>query len=129
MRQMPCLGFIAIILLLLSFSTYSNTSFTQRKDVQLFIKNMVKEYHFNAKELTAIMNQVVIQPDIIESMEKPYEKKNWDVYRDLFLTPMRVKGGLDYWVANRTALEKAEKKYGVPPEIIIAILGSVNQFF
>ncbi|MCE0724098.1 lytic murein transglycosylase B [Legionella resiliens] len=123
MRQMPCLGFIAIILLLLSFSTYSNTSFTQRKDVQLFIKNMVKEYHFNAKELTAIMNQVVIQPDIIESMEKPYEKKNWDVYRDLFLTPMRVKGGLDYWVANRTALEKAEKKYGVPPEIIIAILG------
>ncbi|WP_454781037.1 lytic murein transglycosylase B [Legionella sp. WA2022007384] len=123
MRRIPGLGFIAIILLLFSFSTYSNSAFTQRKDVQLFIKSMVKEHHFNAKELTAIMNQVVIQPDIIESMEKPYEKKNWDVYRDLFLTPARLKGGLDYWIANREALDRAQKKYGVPPEIIIAILG------
>jgi membrane-bound lytic murein transglycosylase B len=123
MRKMPNLRFIAIILLLLSFSTYSDTAFTKRKDVQLFINSMVKEYHFNAKELTAIMNQVVIRPNIIESMDKPYEKKNWDVYRDLFLTPARVQGGLDYWAANKKALEKAQKKYGVPPEIIISILG------
>ncbi|QMT60606.1 lytic murein transglycosylase B [Legionella sp. PC997] len=123
MRRKPSLGFMAIILLIFSFSTYSDTAFTKRKDVQLFIKSMVKEHHFTAKELTAIMNQVVIQPDIIESMEKPYEKKNWDVYRDLFLTPARLKGGLDYWVANREALDRAQKKYGVPPEIIIAILG------
>lgn len=119
MRQIPCLGFIAMILLLLSFSTYSNTAFTQRKDVQLFIKNMVKEYHFNAKELTHIMNQVVIRPDIIESMEKPYEKKNWDVYKDLFLTPMRVKGGLDYWIANRNALEKAQKNMVFPQKLLL----------
>ncbi|WP_454783946.1 lytic murein transglycosylase B [Legionella sp. WA2024007413] len=123
MRRKPSLGFMAIILLIFSFSTYSDTAFTKRKDVQLFIKSMVKEHHFTAKELTEIMNQVVIQPDIIESMEKPYEKKNWDVYRDLFLTPARLKGGLDYWVANREALDRAQKKYGVPPEIIIAILG------
>ncbi|STY29580.1 membrane-bound lytic murein transglycosylase B [Legionella wadsworthii] len=123
MRRILSLSFMTLILLILSFSTFANTSFTQRKDVQLFIKSMVKEHHFNANELTAIMNQVVIQPAIIESMEKPYEKKNWDVYRDIFLTPKRLKGGIDYWMANRTALEKAQKKYGVPPEIIIAILG------
>lgn len=109
MQRIPGLGFIAIILLLFSFSTYSDNAFTQRKDVQLFIQSMVKEHHFNARELTAIMNQVVIRPDIIESMEKPYEKKNWDVYRDIFLTPARLKGGLDYWAANRQALEKAQK--------------------
>ncbi|MGL5741511.1 MAG: lytic murein transglycosylase B [Legionella sp.] len=123
MQQISKLGFIAAMLFLFSFSTYSDTAFTKRKDVQLFMKGMVKEYHFNAKELTAIMNQVVLKPDIIESMEKPYEKKNWDVYRDLFLTPQRLKGGLDYWAANRKALEKAQKEYGVPPEIIVAILG------
>jgi membrane-bound lytic murein transglycosylase B len=123
MRRVHSLGLIGAFLLLISFSTYSDTAFTKRKDVQHFIHTMVKEYHFNAKELTAVMNQVVLQPDIIESMEKPYEKKNWDVYRDLFLTPARLKGGLDYWAANRKALEKAQKKYGVPPEIIVAILG------
>lgn len=123
MRRMTRLSFIAAIALLFSFSTHSDTAFTQRKDVQLFIKDMVKEHHFNSKELTAIMNQVVLQPEIIESMERPYEKKNWDVYRDLFLTPARLQGGLDYWRVNRETLDKAEKKYGVPPEIIVAILG------
>jgi membrane-bound lytic murein transglycosylase B len=111
------------LLFLLSFSTFSDTAFTQRKDVQFFIKSMVKQYHFDAKQLTATMNQVHIQPQIIESMEKPYEKKSWNVYRDLFLTPQRLKGGLDYWSANQKTLERAQKRYGIPPEIIIAILG------
>ena len=84
---------------------------------------MVKQYHFDAKQLTTTLNQVQLQPQIIESMEKPYEKKNWDVYRDLFLTPQRLKGGLDYWTANQKTLERAQKRYGVPAEIIIAILG------
>ncbi|MDP3269486.1 MAG: lytic murein transglycosylase B [Legionella sp.] len=121
MRRIIWLGYA--ILLLLSFSSSADTAFTQRKDVQAFIKSMVKDHHFSAKELTETMNQVQLQPQIIESMEKPYEKKNWDVYRDLFLTPQRLKGGLDYWAANKEILEKAQKRYGVPPEIIVAILG------
>jgi membrane-bound lytic murein transglycosylase B len=84
---------------------------------------MVKQHHFNAQNLTETMNQVKLQPQIIESMERPYEKKNWDVYRDVFLTPQRLKGGLDYWAANQKTLERAQKRFGVPPEIIIAILG------
>lgn len=121
MRQISWLGFT--VLFLISFTTFSDTAFTQRKDVQHFIKTMVKQYHFDAKQLTETMNQVQLQPQIIESMEKPYEKKNWDVYKDLFLTPKRLKGGLDFWTANQKALEKAQKRFGVPPEIIVAILG------
>lgn len=123
MQRTSWLGFSLLALLFLSFSTYAETAFTQRKDVQAFINKMVKEHHFTAKELTATLKQVKLQPQIIDSMERPYEKKNWDVYRDIFLTQARVSGGLNYWTANRTMLEKAQKKYGVPPEIIIAILG------
>jgi len=110
-------------LLFTSFSTFSDSAFVQRKDVQNFIKSMVKQYHFNEKELTATMSQVTIQPQIIESMEKPYEKKTWDVYRDLFLTAQRVQGGLDFWRDNQQILAKAEKRFGVSAEIIVAILG------
>lgn len=73
MRQTIWLGFITLFLL--SFSTYSDTAFTKRKDVQSFINMMVKDYHFNRNQLTAVMNQVKLQPQVIESMEKPYEKK------------------------------------------------------
>jgi len=56
-------------------------------------------------------------------MEKPYEKKNWDVYRDHFLTAQRIKGGIDFWHQNQKTLAQAEKKYKVPAPIIVAILG------
>lgn len=121
MRRVIWLSFTALFLF--SFSSFSDTAFTQRKDVQRFIENMVKQHHFSKKELTAIMNEVQLQPQIIESMERPFEKKNWDVYRDLFLTQKRIQGGLDYWAANKKTLERAEKRYGVPAEIIVAILG------
>lgn len=111
------------LLFLFSFSASSNSDFVQRKDVQQFIKSMVKQHHFNERDLIQTMNQVQLQPKIIESMERPYEKKNWETYRDIFLTPQRLKGGLEYWQANQRILEQAQKRFGVPAEIIVAILG------
>ena len=73
MQRIICLGFI--LLFSFSLSTYADTSFIHRKDVQAFIKKMVKEHHFNPRQLTDTMNQVHLQPQLIESMEKPYEKK------------------------------------------------------
>ncbi len=101
----------------------ADTSFVQRKEVQLFIDNMVKHHGFDRKELSLIMDNVQLQPQIIQSMEKPYEKKSWDVYKQLFLTPQRVQGGIEFWRANREVLEKAEQQYKVPANIIVAIIG------
>ncbi|WED42091.1 lytic murein transglycosylase B [Legionella cardiaca] len=122
MRRLTTFCF-ALVTFLICGITQADTAFTQRKDVQRFINNMVQQHGFNKKELTLIMDNVQLQPQIIESMEKPYEKKTWDVYKQLFLTPERVQGGLAFWSANRETLAKAEKKYGVPANIIVAILG------
>lgn len=122
MRRLILLCF-SLISLLICDATLADSAFTKRKDVQRFINSMVKEHGFNKKELTNVMSQVQLQPQIIESMEKPYEKKTWDVYKQLFLTPERVQGGIAFWSANRETLAKAEKTYGVPANIIVAILG------
>ncbi|MGQ3891290.1 lytic murein transglycosylase B [Legionella sp. CNM-4043-24] len=114
---------LVFITLLTAGLAQADRAFTQRKDVQQFINYMVKTHHFNRKELTAIMSEVQIQPQIIESMNKPYEKKTWDVYKELFLTQQRVQGGIEFWQQNQSALSKAEKQYGVPANIIVAIIG------
>ena len=49
--------------------------------------------------------------------------KNWQVYRSRFVEPIRIAAGVRFWQANRQALERAEKDYGVPPEIIVGIIG------
>jgi len=49
-------------------------------------------------------------------------------YRASFLTERRIAEGVGFWSANRKALERAERQYGVPPEYVVAILG-VETFY
>lgn len=122
MRQLSKLCFALLVVFNIT-SVHADAALTQRQNVQLFINEMVKQYHFDPKQLTAILNEAHFQPQIIASMERPYEKKNWDVYRDLFLTQQRVQAGLEFWKVNQKALAQAEKQYGVPANIIVSIIG------
>jgi membrane-bound lytic murein transglycosylase B len=49
--------------------------------------------------------------------------KNWKVYRSRFIDPTRIRAGVAFWQANRAALERAEKEFQVPAEIIVGIIG------
>jgi membrane-bound lytic murein transglycosylase B len=49
--------------------------------------------------------------------------KNWRVYRSRFIDPVRIRAGVKFWQDNQALLERAEQEYGVPPEIIVGIIG------
>ncbi|MDQ3058813.1 MAG: lytic murein transglycosylase B [Pseudomonadota bacterium] len=49
--------------------------------------------------------------------------KSWRVYRSRFIDPVRIKAGVRFWQANQATLARAEKAYGVPPEILVGIIG------
>ncbi|MFN3438800.1 MAG: lytic murein transglycosylase B [Acidovorax sp.] len=49
--------------------------------------------------------------------------KNWRVYRSRFIDPIRIRAGVRFWQEHRAALERAEREYGVPAEIIVGIIG------
>lgn len=115
--------FFSLCLLLNACFTYADQALVQRKDVQKFIDKMVRKDHFDKRQLVIIMRAARFQPQIIESMDKPYEKKTWDVYKAIFLTSQRVQEGIAFWRANQAALERAEREYGVPANIIVAIIG------
>jgi len=122
MRRLITLGLV-ITTVISSFTLQADQDFPKRPDVQKFINSMVTKHGFNKQQLDVVFTDVKLQPQIIESMEKPYEKKTWDVYKQLFLTQQRVQGGMEFWRENRQALMKAEKQYGVPANIIVAIIG------
>lgn len=121
-----------LFLLLVTFSSHANatdktiksSSFSQRKDVQTFINDMVRKHQFKRQELITLFNQVKIQTTILGSAAKPYEKtKPWYRYQESFLTPARTKAGLVFWQTHEKSLAQAEKQYGVPANIIVAIVG------
>jgi membrane-bound lytic murein transglycosylase B len=115
--------FLAIITVFYNAYLCADQSFTKRQDVQNFINMMVKKHHFNRQDLIHTFNEVIIQPQIILSINKPYEQKPWDSYKQLFLTQQRLEEGLAFWKLNQHSLAKAEKIYGVPADIIVSIIG------
>lgn len=112
-----------IIVMVVAQATYADSALLHKKDVQFFIRDMVKHDHFDRRQLQKILTAAKFQPHIIESMDRPYEKKNWDVYQSLFLTQERLNSGLVFWRNNQKVLQEVGRQYGVPPEMIVAILG------
>jgi membrane-bound lytic murein transglycosylase B len=103
---------------LLSGSSFANT------DEQAFIDKMVQEHQFDAAEISSLLSQAKKQQSIIDAMSRPAEKRlNWGQYRKIFITDKRIKGGMTFWKENQAILEQAEKTYGVPAQIITAIVG------
>jgi membrane-bound lytic murein transglycosylase B len=49
--------------------------------------------------------------------------KNWQQYRGRFLEYERVRAGAAFWQAHHETLERASSTYGVPPEVIVGIIG------
>ena len=99
-----------------------------RADVQAFIREMVARHGFNAAQLQAVFGRARVQPSIIAAMSRPAEAKPWYAYRTIFVNPKRIQGGAEFWRANAAALARAEQVHGVPPEIVVAIIGVETQY-
>ena len=54
--------------------------------------------------------------------------KNWAAYRARFIEPQRIQAGLRFWQTHRAALERAEREFGVPASVVVAIIG-VETFY
>jgi membrane-bound lytic murein transglycosylase B len=88
-----------------------------------FVAEMAGKHGFTQAELAALMAEARYQQRIIDAMNRPYEAKPWRDYQPIFVTPERIQGGVAFWRDNAALLARAEAAYGVPPQIIAAIIG------
>ncbi len=54
--------------------------------------------------------------------------KNWAAYRARFIELRRIQEGLDFWRQNEAWLQEADERWGVPAEVVVAIVG-VETFY
>jgi membrane-bound lytic murein transglycosylase B len=88
-----------------------------------FAAEMVSRHGFDGGEVAALIAQARFRQDIIDAIRRPWEARPWHEYRSIFLTPERIQAGVRFWQAHQTTLGRAEEQFGVPPEIITAIIG------
>lgn len=114
---------VVITLLIGSLLVHADEALLKNVEAQKFIKTMVDDYKFRKQDLVKLFKEAKYQSKIIDSMDMPYEKKSWDVYKKLFLTQNRLDGGVEFYQRNKAAFQEVEQKYGVPSDVILAILG------
>ena len=99
-------------------------NYYDRAEVKTFIKRMVKQHNFDRAYLKALFKNATVQTNVLDAIRAPAErKKKWFEYRPIFLNDARIQGGIEYWQEHRQTLQEVEQQYGVPAEIIVAIIG------
>lgn len=123
-RQYTLARLLIPLLLSLSIMAPVNAEdLTQRKEVSAFIDEMVRKHDFDRGELTQLFQHAKVRQKIIDAITRPAESKPWYKYRPIFVTDKRIRGGVEFWNKHEAELARAEKKFGVPAEIITAIIG------
>jgi membrane-bound lytic murein transglycosylase B len=112
------------VLVLLGYSLPLYADYSQRDDVQQFIDEMVEKHGFAHDELISKFASAKKLEGVLEAIAKPAEKVlTWEDYRPIFVTQKRINRGNDFLKAHHQTLQRAEKEFGVPVEIITAIIG------
>ena len=96
--------------------------------INTFIDKMVAEHQFDADNLKQLFDQVEIKDNILKAISRPAEGFPWYRYRKIFLTDSRINGGVKFWQDNQTALQAVSQQYGVPEQIIVAIIGVETRY-
>jgi membrane-bound lytic murein transglycosylase B len=94
-----------------------------------FVAEMTRDYGFAGEQLVDLFREVERKQSILDAISRPAERvKPWKEYRPIFITPARIQKGVTFWDQHADALARAEKEYGVPAQVIVAIIG-VETFY
>ncbi|WP_233802714.1 lytic murein transglycosylase B [Paraburkholderia sp. HP33-1] len=99
--------------------------YANNANVDAFINEMVARYDFDEASLHALFAGVSYSATAVKLVTpSPTPSiKNWRSYQARFLEPVRVNAGVQFWRENRATLQRAYQEFGVPPEVIVGIIG------
>ena len=99
-------------------------------DVESFIDEMAAKYGMDAATLHRDFALTAPNKAVLKAIAPPtrVEQRSWVRYRERFVNARRVGAGLTFMAEHTRELEAAEARYGVPREIIAAIIGVETEY-
>jgi len=112
-------------LLLMFASSPRAETYGDRDDVRAFVEEMHDKHGFDAERLQEFFRQTKPIAAVIKAIMPPRDPavRSWQNYRGRFVEAKRIAAGRRFMRAHATELAAAEARFGVPTEIIAAIIG------
>lgn len=105
-------------------ASHAAGEFLNYEELEAITAQLESEKIYTPGELQQIFSQVSRDERVLTLIAKPAERTHeWKTYRPLFVTPERIRKGISFWKTHEKTLARAESIYGVPAEIIVAIIG------
>lgn len=95
-----------------------------------FARDLEQRHGFHADELISQFAQTRPNATVLKLIKPPTSplQRSWERYRPRFLNDRRIDGGVRFWQENGGQLARASALYGVPEEIIVAIIGVETEY-
>jgi membrane-bound lytic murein transglycosylase B len=123
MRFLICILSLAALAGCASASTTITGPAPLRPEIEAFIGEMVERHGFIRAELEGTIRMAQFQPTIINAISRPATSKPWYEFRPLLVTRQRVTDGVAFWNNHAVTLARARREFGIPEEIVAAVIG------
>ena len=102
--------------------------FDERREVLSYIEEVSTQHGFDRAALLTLFRSAERKEAILAAISRPAERKQWHEYRRIFVTPTRIREGIEFWRTHEEALHRVERIYKVPPEVTVAIVGVETRY-
>ncbi len=121
-RLVPALS-IATLCLVFAASAARAEGLDPRTEIEPFVDRISHDSCVDAGRIRDILSAIEVNDAVLERIARPAESMPWHRYRRLLVTAARVEKGAIFARKHARLLERAESDFGVPAEIITAIIG------
>ena len=127
MKQITGLAFAAA---LSGIAHAAPATFAGDPAVVAFAQELAQRHAFDADAVLEQFGQVRPNAKVLQLIKPPATplQRSWERYRPRFINDRRIDNGVRFWEENRLTLAKARAMYGVPEEVIVAIIGVETEY-
>ena len=98
--------------------------FLERDSVREYIRELSVEHQLDSHRISDLFSKLKRQQSVLDAISRPAERTlTWREYRPIFITQERISGGVQFLRQHKSLLKRAEDRFGVPAEVITAIIG------
>ncbi|MBF0144418.1 MAG: lytic murein transglycosylase [Magnetococcales bacterium] len=88
----------------------------------------IAEDGWDRKWLSDLLSGLEPYPQVLKMMDRQAEALPYYKYRPIFLDKARIAGGRERFRRHRELLARIEARFGVPPEVVVAIWGVESNY-
>lgn len=94
-------------------------------DLQAYAREVATTRAVPLKHVESLLMLARVDTKVIQLMTPSGKRiqRSWVTYRQRYVEPIRIRQGVEFWQTWRQHIDTAASQYGVPPSILVSIIG------